>query len=172
MRFTSAWLEARILSNTSKALIIPALVSALMLVTGLVMANEQSTVEDQGRNAGKSAAHAALDEKADLPSGSPRLPDQITDPARAALEKNSATARREAARKAHGQGQRRVGEDTKAARLDAADRAAQGAIATAVRNANADSHAAAGQARAAAAKAAAAARHSTSPPHPGQTNRP
>jgi len=141
-----------------------AFVCALPLTAAFASANDDFTAGD-GRAKGKAAAHAALDEKAELPVTPPQFPDQASDKARAALGKTAFGAKREAARQARGHGQQQAGEDTKGARLDAADRAAQGAVASAVRNANADSHAAAGQARAAAAKAAHAP-HPVPPVHP------
>jgi hypothetical protein len=102
---------------------------------------------------GKAAAHAALEEKADVPATPPHLPDAASDRARAAVGGGGAGTRGEAARKAHAQGQRNAGDDDRAAHADAANRAAEGSVAAAAKNANADSHAAAGQARAAAARA-------------------
>jgi hypothetical protein len=155
--------EQDALSNSSKIPIMGAFVLSLLLGAGPARANEQLPIGDQGRAKGKAAAHAALDEKAELPTVPPQLPDQAaqaTEKARAAPGKNAFGAKGDAVRRAHGQGQRQAAEDAKAARVDAADRAAQGSASSAAKNANADSHAAAGQARAAAAKAKA------HPPHP------
>jgi len=102
---------------------------------------------------GKAAAHAALDQKADVPPTPPQLPDQASDRAQLVHLKTAFGAHGEAMRDARAHGQRKAGDDGRAARADEANQATDGAAASAARNANADSHAAAGQARAAAAKA-------------------
>lgn len=152
-----------ILSNASRTLIMLACMFVFPSLTA--HGNELLGGGSREEAKGKAAAHAALDEKAGLPANPPELPDQASDRTRAALGKKPFGAKGDAARRAQDQGRQEVGEDARAARVDAADRAAQGAVASAVRNANADSHAAAGQARAAAAKAHAA-QHPPMPIHP------
>lgn len=171
-----------ILSNASRTLIIVTCGSVFSFVAASAGASEDSPGSDHHREPnGKAAAHAALEEKAGIPVAPPQLPDQASDQARAAvgatgangaIGKTASSSKGDAAaHRAQDHGRRQLDEDAKTAHVDATDRAAQGAVASAVRNANADSHAAAGQARAAAAKARAA-QHEPAMVHPVPGPRP
>jgi hypothetical protein len=112
---------------------------------------------------GRTAAHAALSDGADLPAYPPTLPELASETARHATEKTALGKRGESLREAQAQAAQRAVDGGRAARDEAVNRAAQTAIAGAVRSATADAHAAAGQARVTSARARASGR----PPHPG-----
>jgi hypothetical protein len=103
---------------------------------------------------GKAAAHAALNDQADIPATPPQLPLQASDRARDTLANTAFGKKGRAAAQTHSEAEHRANTDARDAHADAADRAAQGSVAAAARSANADSRAAAGQARANSAKAA------------------
>ncbi len=103
--------------------------------------------------AGKAAAHAALRDGADVPSTPPRLPQSASNHAREAQANPVASKRAEATGRVRAEAQVHVSDQARAARADAANRAAEASVAAAARSASADVGAAAGQARASAAKA-------------------
>jgi hypothetical protein len=111
--------------------------------------------------AGKAAAHAALRDRADVPSTPPRLPQSASDHAREALANPAVGKKAEAAGRVRAEAQLHISDEARAARADAANRAAEASVAAAAHNANADAAAAAGQARASAAKANGAAHRGT-----------
>lgn len=113
---------------------------------------------------GRAAAHAALSSTAGLPATPPSLPTLATGSPRETLEGTAFGKKGEAERDEHAQAAKHANDAASDARSDTALRAAQGAVAAAAKNANAESHAAAGQARANAAKANAAAHHGGGPP--------
>lgn len=114
---------------------------------------------------GKEAAHAALADGAALPTTRPELPIEASVRARPAQGETAPAKKGEgkgeakgedngdAMKAAHAQAGQHAAHDASDAHADAAVRAAQASVQSAARNANADSHAAAGQARAAAARA-------------------
>lgn len=118
-----------------------------------------SAADTNRSQSGKAAAHAALDEQAELPAMPPQLPAQASDRARDALTNTAFGKKGAATAQAHSEAERRANKDASDAHAAAADRAAQGSAAAAARNANADARAAAGQARATSAKAAGAGHH-------------
>jgi hypothetical protein len=97
--------------------------------------------------AAKSAAAAALAEKADVPAGPPALPSHAAERATEVHDSIAFGQKGEAIRAAHRQVEQEGNDEGEAARAEAANRAAQGAAASAAGAANADAHAAAGQAR-------------------------
>jgi hypothetical protein len=132
--------------------------AATLAVLTLGMAPARAADETGKMGNGKAAAHAALREAADVPATPPQLPE-LPPPAKARNAAPTTTAGKNAdtAGKAHAQAQKHAADDSRAAHIEEANRAAQGSVAAAAGSANADAHAAAGQARAAAARANAAA---------------
>jgi hypothetical protein len=135
----------------------------------LLAASGTARGDDSGAAAtgsGKAAAHAALEEAADIPAAPPRLPAQACDRARAEIGQRAFTGKGDAARKARDHAEERAIDDGRAAHLDAANRAAQASVAAAVKGTSADSRAAAEKARTADAKASARGRGSSGEAHP------
>jgi hypothetical protein len=108
--------------------------------------------------AGRAAAHAALDEGADLPSSPPQLPELGSVRGREAQVPAPAVKKAGTGGKAGAEAHGRAAVDARAAHLEAVTRAADESVAAAAHGAMGEERSAAGQARAAAAHAAAAAR--------------
>lgn len=128
-------------------------IASLAAALALVLGGPARGAAHAAPGSGKSAAHAALADAADLPATPPRLPLQAADEARSAQSGRAFGGRGDAARRAHEQAEVHAADQANAARTEAASRAAQVSAAAAIGNANADARAAAGQARAATAKA-------------------
>jgi hypothetical protein len=140
--------------------------SCVAALAGWMLAGEARADDPPASHPGRDAAHAALLDGADVPSSPPALPAVASEQARKTLSDTAFGKKGDAERRAHARARKHADDDAAETRAEAANRAAQGAIAAAARSANADSRNAAGQTRASAAKASAAG-HRTTPPVTG-----
>jgi hypothetical protein len=142
---------------------IAALGLAVSALTGTVRAAED---EGAAHRPGRTAAHAALTDGADLPANPPSLPDLSLESPRHGLDPASGARKPDATREAASQADQHASESSRAERDEQVNRIAQSSVVAAVRSANSDAHVAAVQARTSGAKAKESAAHGTGTTHP------